>query len=348
MDGASSGIFNSETILRISAIVTVLLLATSCFAGVNITSPSNGAGVGAPIHVTASATPNAGNTISSMIIYLDNVNVYTKYANSIDTSISSGTGWHTILVKSWDNHGTIYQSSVSVNVGGAPAPAPAPAPTGGGTNLEQQSGWGSCDVCAGAGGMGPAAPHGLTQNLAAPSLDGKAAQFWMGGTHPYSDVLWWKKVLVENQVAQNRAAHNFVYDAYFYITDSAAAQSLEWDINQFVDGRSYIFGNQCSYRSAGTWDVWDNVGNRWISTGIKCPVLTGYTWHHVVLEAERTWDNKLHYISFTMDGEKHYLNWYYPSTSTTWSGITVNYQMDGDYKQTNYSTWLDKLNLNYW
>ena len=304
--------------------------------------------MGAPVHVTANASPYSGRVISSMIVYLDNVNVYTKYANSMDTYVSAGSGWHTILVKSWDNYGTIYQSSVSVNVGQASSSPTTTTAASGAYNLNQESGWGSCDACAGAGGSGPTAPHGLTQNLASPSMDGRSAQFWIGGSTPYSDVLWWKKILVETQLSQNQAAHHFVYDTYFYITHPSAAQSLEWDINQFVNGRSYIFGNQCSYRSADTWDVWDNVNSRWVSTGIKCPLPNAYSWNHVVIEAERTTDNKLHYISLTLNGNKHYLNWYYPSKGTSWSGITVNYQMDGDYKQTNYSTWLDKLNLYYW
>ncbi|MCU1306917.1 MAG: hypothetical protein JWN45_1612, partial [Acidobacteriaceae bacterium] len=27
---------------------------------------------------------------------------------------------------------------------------------------------------------------------------------------------------------------------------------------------------------------------------------------------------------------------------------TVNYQMDGNYRQQNYSTWVDKMALSYW
>jgi hypothetical protein len=50
----------------------------------------------------------------------------------------------------------------------------------------------------------------------------------------------------------------------------------------------------------------------------------------------------------TMNGTKHYLNWYYAPTATTWSGVTINYQMDGDYRQDNYSTWVDKMSLIYW
>jgi hypothetical protein len=50
----------------------------------------------------------------------------------------------------------------------------------------------------------------------------------------------------------------------------------------------------------------------------------------------------------TMNGVKHYLNWYYAPTATTWSGVTVNYQLDGDYRQDNYSTWVDKMSLTTW
>ena len=188
----------------------------------------------------------------------------------------------------------------------------------------------------------------MTQGVASPSLDGTSAQFWLGGSTPYSDVLWHNKVLAETQLAQNEAAHNFVYDLYFYTDNGPAAQSIEWDVNQFVDGRSYIFGSQCSYRSRDTWDVWDNVNSKWVSTGVSCGALQSNTWNHVVLEFERTTDDQLHYIALTLNGSRHYLDSYYPSTATTWSGVTVNYQMDGNYQQTNYSTWVDQMKLTYW
>src|SRR3954462_2062055 len=98
---AAEGTFNPESILKTLTIAVVILLATSCFAGVTITSPSNGAGVGTSVHVTASATPNRGRTISSMIIYLDGVNSYLKYSNKIDTYVPLKAGIHTIQVKSW-------------------------------------------------------------------------------------------------------------------------------------------------------------------------------------------------------------------------------------------------------
>jgi hypothetical protein len=281
-----------------------------------------------------------------MIVYLDNVNNYSKYSNWVDTYLYMGTGWHTILVKAWDNYGGVYQNSVSVNIGSSSTSSTTQSAGATLWNIDQLSGWQSCDSCAGAGGTGPSAAHGLAQNVSSPSLDGRSAQFWLGGSTPYSNALWWYKVLY-NSTANNNS-HHFVYDLYFYNNNPTAAQSLEWDINQFVGGRSYIFGNQCSYRSTGTWDIWDNPNNRWVSTGIACPKLVAYTWSHVTLEMERTWDNKLRYVSMTINGVKHYLNWYNSSTATSWSGVTVNYQMDGDYKQTDYSTWVDKMSLGYW
>jgi len=413
-----------------------LSLATAySFAGVTITSPANGATVSSPVRVTASATADSGKSISSAIIYLDNVNVYSIYSNKVDTYVSMGTGTHTIQVKSWDNFGTIYQQSVIVNVVNSTSAITLSAPLPGSTvgsptrfvasaksataypiasmmlyvdnvgvyttysssmdttqpltagthniiikswdnsgaiyqlpftvnvsgttsaypsnatviaNLDQVSGWESCDACAGAGGAGPTAPHSLTQGVVSPSMDGASARFWMGGTTPYSDVLWWKKLLTSTQITQNRALHHFVYDLYFYMDNPTVAQSLEWDVNQFVDGKSFIFGSQCSYRARSTWDIWDNVNSHWISTGVVCPIPQAYAWNHIVLEFERTSDDKLRYISMTMNGVKHYLNWYYAPTATTWSGVTVNYQMDGDYRQDNYSTWVDKMSLVYW
>jgi hypothetical protein len=215
-------------------------------------------------------------------------------------------------------------------------------------NVESMSGWGHCDNCAGAGGSGPDAPHSITQGVSSPSLDGKSTKFWLGGSTPYSNALWWKQLLNWSQPGKNRSLHHFKYDAYFYIKNPHAAQSLEWDVNQYTDGKFYLMGTQCSYRQKGTWDIWDNINSRWISTGIHCPALQGYKWNHVVVEFERTWDHKLKYVSVSMNGVKHYLNRYYSPRSTSWTGLTVNYQMDGNYMQEDYSTWVDKLTLRAW
>ena len=315
-------------------------------ANITVSTPAAGSTVTSPTRFVASAKSSTTYPISSMILYVDNVERYRTLTATLDTTQSLAGGTRNILIKSWDNSGKLYQYTFTVNVGSGDS-----APVGSGitfSSVEQMAGWASCDACAGAGGTGPAAPHSLIQGVASPSIDGKSAQFWMGGTTAYSNVLWWKQLVSETQASTNRSLRHFVYDAYFYATNPRAAQSLEWDVNQFVDGKSLIFGTQCSYRSAGTWDIWDNINSRWVSTGIACPPLLGYTWNHVVVEFERTSTNQLHYISVSMNGIKHYLDRYYAPKSTTWSGITVNYQMDGNYQQEDYSTWLDNLTLKAW
>ena len=215
--------------------------------------------------------------------------------------------------------------------------------------LDQLSGWQSCDTCAGAGGAGPTATHSMTQGVVSPSLDGASTQFWLGGSTPYSDVLWHKNILNESQAAISRNVHNFVYDLYFYTDNGGAAQSIEWDVNQFLDGRSYIFGSQCSYRAGDTWDIWDNVKSHWVSTGVSCGALQSNTWNHVVLEFERTTDNQ--FALHRHDAQRH------PSLPQLvlphrprprGMAVTVNYQMDGNYQQANYSSWVDKMKLTYW
>ncbi len=331
----------------LNLVLTVLISSVFSFAGVTISSPANGSTVPTSVHVVASATTQTSHPISSIVVYVDNVKQYLVYSSKIDTTLTVSAGKHTFLVKSWDGGGNIYQASTTVTV--SSGSTSSPTPTGGTTvTLDQSSGWQSCDTCAGAGGNGPSAPHTLTQGVTSPSLDGASAHYWIGGSTPYSDVLWHKNILNESQVSTSRNVHHFIYDLYFYTDNAAAAQSIEWDVNQFIDGRSYIFGSQCSYRAGDSWDIWDNVNSKWVSTGVSCGALQSNTWNHVVLEFERTTDNKLHYIAMTLNGSKHYLNWYYPSTATTWSGVTVNYQMDGNYQQADYSTWVDKMKLTYY
>jgi hypothetical protein len=332
----------------LNLVLTVLISSAFSFAGVSISSPANGSTVPTSVHVVASASTATSHPISSIIVYVDNVKKYLIYSAKVDTTLVVSAGKHTFLVKSWDGGGNIYQASTTVTASSSTTSSPTPTSGQTTVTLDQASGWQSCDTCAGAAGAGPTAPHTLTQGVSSPSLDGASAHYWIGGSTPYADVLWHKNILNESQVATSRKVHHFIYDLYFYTDNAAAAQSIEWDVNQFLDGRSYIFGSQCSYRAGDSWDVWDNVRSKWVSTGVSCGALQSHTWNHVVLEFERTTDSKLHYIAMTLNGSKHYLNWYYPSTATSWSGVTVNYQMDGNYQQADYSTWVDKMKLTYY
>ena len=216
------------------------------------------------------------------------------------------------------------------------------------SKIEEMSGWGMCAECAGTGGTGPTGTVSLTHNQSTPSKDGNSSKYFIGGSTPYTNALFWKKLITPTQYSTNNATHHFIYDAYFYVKDATPVSGLEWDINQYVNGKFYLFGTQCGFRTSHTWDIYDNVNHKWVSTGASCTNLKSYTWHHVIIEVQRTTGNRLHYISVALDGVKHYLDKYYYPTNTSYSAVTVNYQMDGNSTMTDYSTWLDTFNLHYW
>lgn len=207
-------------------------------------------------------------------------------------------------------------------------------------DLDQVSGWQSCTVCAGAGGSGKVAAYSMTKGVSSPSMDGRAARFNLGGSTPYTAALWWK------QLGANSNAHHFKYDLYFYIKNPGASQALEFDVNQSVGGKKYIFGTECSMKS-GVWKVW-NYDTRWQSTGVACHPPTAYKWHHLVEEFQRTTTGKVKFVSITLDGNTHYINRTYGPRPSGSKEINVAFQMDGNKSQTDYSVWLDKVKLTYW
>jgi hypothetical protein len=316
-------------------------------SGVTVTSPTPGAALGSPAHFTASATSADQYPITSMMIYVDDQAQYTTYASSLDTYVNLGSGNHTAVVKSWDASGAIYSQTVPFTVGSSgvsSAPA-APASSSGNTisDIQQMSGWNSCSDCAGAGQNVPIAQFSMTQNVGSPSLDGNATQFWLGGNAPYANALWWK------DLSSGSGASHFTYDLYFYMDNPNAAEALEFDVNLVYNGRYYVFGTQCSPRWSGTWDTWNANNGTWNSTGVGCPTFPAYSWNHATIELERTWDNQLHWIAITMNGARNTIDRYVASVPTGYNnGVGVDFQMDGDYNQQNYSVWLDKVSLSYY
>ena len=120
------------------------------------------------------------------------------------------------------------------------------------TQIQRMSPWSSCDACAGAGGSGPRASLGSAAGVVSPSMTGNARVFSIASNHAFSDALWWKQLGAVN------AAHNIVYDLYFYIKNPAASQALEFDSNQANGRRRWIFGTECSL-GGGVWKVWGNA-----------------------------------------------------------------------------------------
>ena len=142
--------------------------------------------------------------------------------------------------------------------------------------------------------------------------------------------------------------HNFTYDTYFYSYDLQNSENIEFDVAQFFNGMGFMLGTQCEVTNGGIWDVWDPAHGKWIKTSIPCKP-NNNAWNHVIIQMERTSDNKVLYKSFTLNGVTHSLNWSYShfSVPSGWYGIVINFQLDGNYKQWDYSVYVDKMNLTY-
>jgi hypothetical protein len=336
---------------RAFLIASILILPVAGFASVSVSSPANNATVSSPAHFVASATPTSSRyRISGFAIYVDNARVYRTGYDHIDTHVSLGSGTHKVVLKAWDTSGAIQRHYLTITSGSTSSSSSSSTTISSDARnwytIEQMVGWQSCSACAGVGGDGPVASYWTRNGRSSPSKDGHSREFFLGGSHPYSNVLFSKRLSGDAHFI--RGKHHFVYDLYFYYTNASAAQALEFDINQHIDGKSYIWGTQCNVRAGHTWDVWNNLDKRWVSTGVYCPTPATYSWNHVVLEMQRTSENKLRYISITYNGQKHYLNRYYSPRSNWWTGLTLNYQMDGNSQQEDYHTWVDKFSFSAW
>jgi hypothetical protein len=312
--------------------------------GVTVSSPANGSTSAASVHFVASAS-SPYSAIASMIVNVDSQDLYKIFANHLDTYLTLGTGNHSVYMKAWDNTGHYFQQVLTVNVqsGGTTSPPPANQSTI--FDIQAMSGWDSCGSCAGPGGKGATVPYGMNQGIANPSMDGKAAQFWLGGTAatPYSNALWFKRL------PGSETATHFIYDFYFYITNPSVAQGLEFDVFYSRDGLKNYFLTECDSRGqyAGTWQVSNAAIDQWQHTGYLCKV-NANSWNHVTLEFYRTPSGMTHFVSATMNGNTVNFNVEYPPEKVTSFEMNTAVQLDGDEKQDNYSIYVDKMSLKYW
>ena len=132
----------------------------------------------------------------------------------------------------------------------------------------------------------------MHQRVKSPSISGAATQFNIGGNLNYSDVLW-NNHLIGDLSSQGFARpimrfvpkyHNFTYDVYFFGNNLGPSQALEFDINQFFNGLGFTWGHECRV-TGNEWDIWDNVNQKWLPTGIGCHPLENQ-WNHLVLQVQ--------------------------------------------------------------
>jgi hypothetical protein len=322
---------------------------------VHLTSPTGGS-VGSPVNFSATATTSCSKGVASMGIYTaPNQLAYVGNGASLNQNLTLSAGTYNATVTEWDYCGGASSAPVTVTV------------TGGGssgssfTNLQHSGGWSAYGQTAPSYvDCSPSPCDGITfslsQNIKSPSMSGEATDFYVGGTTPFGDALFNNHLIGDlssqgmpdknhNQV---NTYHNFTYDVYFYGSNLGLAQALEFDVNQFFSSMGFIWGHECRVAGGNEWDVWDNATSHWIPTGIPC-YPNNNSWNHLTIKVARTSSNQLQYQSIALNGVTNTLNWTYSpgGAPSSWWGITINYQMDGNSKQNPYSVYLDQLTFTY-
>lgn len=339
-----------------SAVPITIRVGSPNGGSVSVSSPQPNSTVNPTVQFVASAASSCSKGVASMGIYTaPGVLAYASPGAQLNALLNLSPGVYQTVIEEWDNCGGAAVAPVPITVGGAPY---------GGvfSSLQKQSGWtgyallpSEYNICTSCVPSGPEATWSMTQNVSSPSLSGDSSLMQIGGQTAYADILW-NNHLIGNFSSQGLPdtsqtlvpnLHNFTYDVYFYIQNPTISQALEFDINQFVGGYSYIWGHECRIAGGNEWDIWDDPGQTWHSTGVPCNPLAN-AWNHLTIMAQRTSDNHLLFQSITLNGVTSVLNYYESPTTTTWYGVTVNYQQDGNYEQTPYSVWLDNLSFAYW
>ena len=309
-----------------------------------VASPTEGGSTTSPATVVANAKPR--NPIFFMRVYVDQLAVYFTFTDSINTQIFMAPGQHTLEVMAEDKQGYISSTILHVTVTTQSKTTIS--------DIQNMAGWQSCGALfppgSGRDGQICAAGYGtpqstLTQNVSSPAMDGKSAQFSMGGpwqncTSPpaYCNILYF------NPVAGGNSVSHFTYDLYFYIDQPDKPQALEFDLNQTYGGNRWVWGSECNFKDTGKWDIWDDV-NGWKPTIYDCKPFPANTWIHLIWDVERV-GNQVHYISLTVGDQVYNVDTYYDNQPDwTLEEIDDAFQMDGNYAEQPYNVWLDKVSL---
>ena len=331
---------------------TNVALTVANQGGVHVSSPTNNSSVTNSVNFVATATSACSQGVASMGVYVNNALAAVSNGPNLNQTVTLAAGTQNAVVQSWDYCGGSSSQPITLNVSGGNVKTISQIQAA--PNWNQ---WGELApvyaICAPCSGVW----WNMTQGASWTSLSGNATEFDIGGSTPYSDVLWSNK-LIGQGTTQNMpdAGHqilpnvsNMIYSADVYVTNYSVTQYLEFDVNIYMNGLGLEWGTECNHLADGDWDIWDNVNATWVPTGAPCN-LNNQAWNHIAIQVQRTSDNQLYYQSITVNGTTYNINKSYPpfSVPSSWYGLTVNYQMDGNYRMASNTTYLDNVNLQYW
>jgi hypothetical protein len=298
-------------------------------ASVTVNSPANGAQVGTPFSVSAIASSCSSQNVASIGYSLDNSSDTTVVSGtSLESSVASGSGAHTLHVKAWGESGSSCVTDVAITVGATAASSAVPSNAASNGGLQIPNSWVGTNDSGSSGSS-----SGWSAILNSPSRSGSARKF-VSSYSAYGDQRF------SESFGDDTTSSNFFYDAWIYLPyPSAAIANLEMDLNQVMaNGQTVIFGVQCDGWS-GTWDYTANKGtpakpiDAWVHSNAGCNPRewSTNTWHHVQVSYSRDDSGNVNYKAVWLDGAESAINVTVPSAfALGWAPtLLTNFQLDG-------------------
>jgi len=318
-------------------------------ASVTVNSPANGAQVGTPFSVSATATSCSSQNVASIGYSLDNSTDTTVVSGTtLESSVASGSGAHTLHVKAWGQQGASCVTDVAITVGASAASSAVPSDAASNGGLQIPNNWVGLNDSGSAGGS-----SGWSAILNSPSRSGSARKF----VSSYSD---YGDQRFSASFGDDTTSTNFLYDVWVYLPyPSNAIANLEMDVNQVMaNGQTVIFGFQCDGWS-GTWDYTANKGtpqkpvDAWVHSSAGCNPhsWSTNTWHHVQVSYSRDDSGNVNYKAVWLDGAESALNVTVPSAfALGWAPTLItNFQLDGSLAAGGTAAaYLDDLTIYRW
>jgi len=340
-----------KSALQLFFSLTILaFLASPAFAGVTVSSPGNGAQVPSPFTLSADATTCSSQPVAAMGYSFDSSTSTTiVYATSIDTSVSSSAGAHTLHVKAWGNQGATCVTDVAVTINNSlindilSIPSDAISVS----SIQALGNWLGVNDTAGSGGS-----SGWTGIVGSPSLGGSTREFAVNFTNSGSERFY-------SSFGDDTTSTHFLYDGYIYLNSSSSKiANLEMDLNQVLpNGQTVIMGFQCDGWTS-TWDYTANTGSptapvdTWVHSNKYCNPRTWSinVWHHVQISYSHNSSGQVTYNAVWLDSLEMPINATVNSAfALGWAPtLLTNFQVDGYGSSGSATIYLADLVIDRW
>jgi len=334
----------------------VLTLSLPALAGITVNSPASDADVSSPFTLSASASTCSSTNVTAMGYSFDSSSDTTViYSQTINKSVSSSTGTHTLHVKAWGPNGAACVKDVTINVRSSSTSTTSttsmisiPSYADVVSSIESLGGWRATHDSGGAGSS-----TGSMSMVSSPSKYGSSRKFYTtftnNGTERYSV-----------SFNDNTSAQNFFYDVWVYLTSSSSnIGNLEFDVNQTMpNGNTVLMGVQCDGWT-GHWAYTVNTGSasnvkpKWVSkSGSTCNPRhwSTYKWHHVQASMSRDSSGYVTYHSIWLDGVQTSINAKVLGAADLGWGDVINtqFQVDGYGSSGSVTAYVDGLKVSAW